>query len=160
MDTNGTYINILIESLEKKLKVLNQIMEKNKEQKLIVSVEKLETDKFEENLKEKANLIDEIESLDEGFHTVYEHVKEELAGNKNQYAVEISRLQELIRTITDKSILIQTEEERNKSMIQKHFSTIKKEIRQAKAGRKVAADYYKSMSKTNMIEPQFLDKKK
>lgn len=160
MDANGTYIKILIESLEKKLKILDQIIEKNKEQKLIISVEKIEIDRFEKNLEEKANLIEEIESLDEGFQTVYEHVKEELAGKKNQYAAEISRLQELIRAITDKSILIQAEEERNKNMIQNHFTSIKREIKQAKAGRKVAADYYKSMSRTNMIEPQFLDKKK
>lgn len=160
MDDNGTYVKILIESLEKKIEILNQIIEKNSEQKEIISAEKLETEQFEQNLKKKSELIDEIEDLDEGFQIVYEHVKEELTGRKDQYAKEIIILQELIGLVTDKSILIQTEEERNKVSIQNHFSNLKKEIKQAKLGRKVAIDYYKSLSKANMIEPQFLDKKK
>ena len=160
MDDKVTYIKIMIESLKKKIEILDEIIIKNKEQKEIISKENLETNEFEKNLEEKSRLVEKIEDLDDGFQNVYNHVKEELSGNRKEYAGEITRLQELIGIITDKGILIQTEEERNKNMIQTHFSTIKKEIKQTKKGRKVASDYYKSMSKTGMVEPQFLDKKK
>lgn len=160
MEDKVAYIKILIESLEKKIKILDEIILKNKEQKEIISKEKLESEEFEKNLEEKSILVEKIENLDNGFQNVYDHVKEELAGKREEYAEEILRLQELISMITDKSMLIQAEEERNKNLIQTHFSTIKTEIKQAKRGRKAAADYYKSMSKTGMIEPQFLDRKK
>ncbi len=80
--------------------------------------------------------------------------------NAGQYKDEISELKELISVITQKSMEVQLSEKRNEQLITKKFSDIRKDIHKSKNVSKVATDYYKAMSKTGVVEPQFLDKKK
>ena len=58
------YISIMVQSLQKKLEVLNGIIEKNVEQRQILEQEELDTDAFEQNIKLKSDLVDQIEILD------------------------------------------------------------------------------------------------
>ena len=61
------YLSIMIQSLQKKRKVLDEIIEKNKEQRRILEQEDLDADAFEQNVKLKSDLVDQIDFLDEGF---------------------------------------------------------------------------------------------
>ena len=47
------YVNVMIQSLQKKVKVLDEIIEKNKEQQQILEQEELDGDAFEQNVEEK-----------------------------------------------------------------------------------------------------------
>lgn len=160
MDNSKNYITILFDSLNKKIKLLEYILVENKRQQLSVSSEKMDEELFEETMAKKEDYINQINEIDQGFETVYHHVQEELSVNAGQYKDEISELKELISVITQKSMEVQLSEKRNEQLITKKFSDIRKDIHKSKNVSKVATDYYKAMSKTGVVEPQFLDKKK
>ncbi len=154
------YINILEESLNKKAMVLDEIIAKNEEQKKILEAEEFDMEAFDQNTQEKGELIDRLNLLDSGFEKVYDRVKEELAENKAVYAEQIKRMQELIRQITEKSVFIQTTEERNRVTVEQKFRKEREKIQLGKNSMKVAKQYYNNMNKITAAPPQFLDNKK
>lgn len=160
MDKGSTYITILIQSLEKKIRVLDKIIESNKDQKEILSQEEMDTDRFEANLDEKGRLIDELNLLDDGFQEIYNRVKDELGDNRELYKEEIKRMQKLISDITEKSVTIRAEEERNRAAAARQFDSMRDNIQTAKRSRQAANVYYSNMSRVNMVDAQFMDKRK
>lgn len=160
MDKGSTYIIILIQSLEKKIKVLDKIIESNQEQKEILSQEDMDTDRFEANLNEKGNLVDELNLLDDGFQDIYGRIKDELGTNREAYKEEIKQMQKLISEITEKSVTIRAEEERNRALAIKQFDSMRGNITTAKRSRQAANTYYSNMSRVNTIDAQFMDKRK
>lgn len=156
----NSYVLILIQSLEKKTKVLDEIFNKNELQKEILSSENLDIDAFEKNIKEKADLIEKLQFLDQGFEDVYARVKDELASNSKEYTEEIGFMKALIQEITDKSVAIQADETRNKRLAVNKFTFEKKKIKDKKTSNRVANEYYKKMSKIDYTDPQMIDKKK
>lgn len=160
MDQGSTYITILIESLEKKIIVLDKIIESNKEQKEILSAEEMDTDRFEANLNRKGELIDELNLLDDGFQGIYERIKEVLSSNREAYKDEIKQMQKLISDITEKSVTIRAEEERNRVLAGKQFDNMRGNIGNVKRSRQAANSYYSNMSRVNMVDAQFMDKRK
>ncbi len=158
--TEHNYINILLESLNKKLDLLNEIEVWSEKQSGIISDEKFDFDKFDKTIQEKEKLINEINTLDSGFETVYKRVKDILSTNKDMYNQEISKLKELIKVVMDKSIDIQAKEQRNKESFSNRTQVLRKEVKVAKNANKAATDYYQSMNKLNVIDPQFMDWKK
>lgn len=154
------YIAVLCQSLEKKNRILDLIIEKNKEQRIIFTDEMQPPERLEENLSEKGELIEQLNQLDDGFEQVYNRVKDILGREKETYQDEIRKMQGLIREITDKSATVQAQEQRNHELAVKKFSSVKKEIRRARTSNQAASQYYKSMAKLNVVDSQFLDKKK
>lgn len=160
MDTSKEYIIILRDSLKKKISVLTEIRQANERQKQIVSAEQFDEAAFDANLEEKDVLIQKLEELDQGFETVYNHVREELMSNSSAYGAEISELKELISMITALSMDIQAEEQRNKELAARCFEKMRRHVSDTKQTQRIAANYYQTMAKSAYMEPQFLDKKK
>lgn len=153
------YILLMIESLEKKESILTKLLELTDEQKTIVSAGETDWDAFNANVDRKGELIDEIVKLDEGFDSLFGRVKETLEGDKSAFASEIKRMQELIRSVTEKSTALSAEENRNKNLIENKFREEKNTIKQSKIGSKAAMDYYKRMNRINTVDPQLMDRK-
>ena len=141
----NSYIQVLIQSLHQKVEALDSIIEKNQEQYEILSAEEADMDAFEKNIDEKSQYIDKIVFLDDGFEEIYTRVKEELDGNRAAYTEEIQKMKDLISMITERSMKIQVQEQRNKELAGMQFSKARKKIRQVKAGNKAATQYYKNM---------------
>lgn len=158
--TEHNYIEILSDSLVKKINILDKIIEINLVQQDILKLEELDYDAFDKTIEDKDVCIREINNLDKGFMAVYERLKVILSENKQQYAKEIKDIQLKIKEITDKSVSIQVQEARNKEAFQEKVKFIKKEIKVSKTASKVAESYYQSMNKINMVDAQFLDTKK
>lgn len=154
------YLNVMIQSLQKKVKVLDEITEKNKEQRQILEQEELDTDAFERNVQEKSELVEQINFLDEGFEELYARVKALLETEKQAHKEEIQLMKQLITQITEKSVNIQSDEVRNRSLVERRFVQERKQIRNRKTSSTVANQYYKNMSKLNYVDAQFMDKKK
>lgn len=152
-------LSLLEQSLEKKLLLLDGILEKSRDQENLLKDEELDPDQFEQNVEEKAALVEQLAGLDAGFERVYARIKEELPQQKAQYQDEIKRLQKLIAEITARSTSIQAEEARNKELAQKKFATVRKQIKEAKTSRQVVNQYYQNMMKLNFVDPQFMDDK-
>ena len=155
-----SYISILKDTLEKKVLILNQLLEVTLLQEQCISDDLINTDEFEQTFEMKEAIIENINKLDEGFELIYDHVKEELSDNQIQYKEEILHLQELIRQITEKSTEIQAIEMRNKSKVEAFFLQRKKMIKGFKVNSKRASSYYKNMADQHHGESYFYDKKK
>lgn len=154
------YLTILMESLEKKIRILDQIILADQEQREALEDPNLDPDDFDRIVEKKTEYIEQLEQLDAGFEEVFARVKEELDGNRKQYKEQIHIMQDLIRKITDKSLMIQKQEAQNKELMEKKFASVRSQAREVRKSQKIVNQYYKNMMKNNYNDPQFLDNKK
>ena len=155
-----TYVDIMIQSLEKKIQVLDKIIELNVAQKQALEDPKAEVEQFDKTVEEKALLIEQMLQLDSGFEKLYARVEEELKTKKEDYTASIKKMQSLIRKITDKSMEIQVQEARNKDLMIRRITYVKDTAKSLRTNSKIANQYYKNMMKLNFVDPQFMDNKK
>ncbi len=154
------YINILIDTLDKKNKLLDSLLEHTQLQEKYIAQSPLNFEKFESSIDEKSVFIEKLNQIDTGFEQIYNRINDELKHKKYEYKDEIMQLQSLVKEITEKSTKLQTLELRNKVKIELYLYNSKKQIREYNVNSKTASNYYKSMS--NQVEGQayFFDKKK
>ena len=155
-----SYLQILQDSLVKKYELLCKIEEKSLEQSHMLNGQNVDLALIDSNMDEKAELIDEVLSLDNGFESIYEKIRTQLLPNKEQYKSQIVSLQKLIEKVTEKSASIQAIEARNKAQMDIVFSNQKRELQSRRNAMSVARDYYQNMNKVKNVSPQFLDQKK
>ena len=157
---NSTYLTAMIESLEKKVAVLDEIINKNTEQAALLKEEEFSFEKFDRNSEEKGVLIYRLEKLDDGFESVYAKVREELLNNKEAHKDEIKKLQDLITRITEKSVKVQAAELRGKETVERFLKKKRTALKDSKSTVKAANAYAVNMRKMNKIDAFFVDKKK
>ena len=85
MQYSTDYIQVLTDSLRKKISLLDTISQINGEQKQLAAEKRMDLELFEETVKRKSDCIDELNKLDDGFQLVYDRVKPELQGNSEKY---------------------------------------------------------------------------
>lgn len=156
----NNYLNILEDSLKKKIDVLKRIGEVNDAQIEVLKEESVDLESFDRLVDEKDRYIDELTKLDEGFEALYDNVKQELTGNRQKYTEQIRKLQELITQITDKSVSIQAQEARNKALVEKCFKRERQKLGNSRKKSQAVYGYYQNMSNIKDVQPQFMDKKK
>ena len=154
------YLNILITSLRKKGSILRELLAKTEEQKALLTDETFSEERFMELTEEKTVLLDNLNQQDDGFEALYKRVAPILQEKKDFYKEEVRTMQQLIQEITDLSVRIQSLETRNRAGLELFLRNKRSEIRQVKRSRSVAARYYNTMSKMNLEDSQFMDKKK
>lgn len=151
------YIQILIETLEKKKLVLDELIRLNLEQSEIIEQPVFDENAFQENTQKKEIQLELLEKLDNGFDANFQHCKDELIGHKEKYANQIKRMQELIREIIDKGSVIYADEHRNKNQIERQFHNKRVQIKEGRSNSKAAYDYYKVMNKSTYVDSMFMD---
>ena len=154
------YLDAMIQSMDEKMDCLDRLLQMTARQKETLEAEKTDWDTFDRLIDEKAELIDRLETLDDGFQAIFEKIRDELEGKKAQYREQIAKLQQQIRRVTDQSNALITAEQRNKSIMENCATAERRQIRQSKANAKAASNYYNSMNRINYIDPQLMDKKK
>lgn len=154
------YIHILVESLEKKIRILDGIISANQEQREGLEDPNLDPDDFDRTVEKKAEYIEELDQIDKGFEELFARVREELNINREKYKAEIQTMQGLIRKITDKTLMIERQETQNKELMEKKFAAVRSQAREVRKSQKIVNQYYKSMMKNSMSDPQFMDNKK
>jgi flagellar biosynthesis/type III secretory pathway chaperone len=154
------YLEILKDSLIKKIRILEEIVKIDDEQTTLFSIDKDNEERIRETFDRKSALIDEINRMDAGFESVFEKVKEQLDNRKDEYKKEIKEMQELIKRITDLSMHIEAQEKRNKSLVNGNLSSMRKELSNAKRSTSLAKQYYSTMNKIANVDPQFMDSKR
>lgn len=152
-------LDMLEESLVKKLSILTKLEEENEIQKEVLSsMEEEREPEFDACVDRKAELIDQLELLDDGFQSLFDRVKEEVGKNKDQYRDQIKRMQQLIEEITGKSASLEATEHRNKRLAEQYFSSLRQKMTASKKSSAAAFNYYQTMNNFKDIPPQFLDK--
>ncbi len=159
MDQVKNYLQILEDSLNKKITVLSDLSSITDEQTQMLQLDTFDEDAFNDTVVRKAELIETLDRLDDGFQKLYNRVKEQLEQGREQYATEIQRLQTKIRMILDLSMKIERNESSNKNLVTAKFAALKKEVHQVRKSRDSATNYYKSMNRISE-DPVFMDAKK
>lgn len=154
-----SYIDMMIDSLKKKIVLLEKISEFNDMQKQAITEESFDADDFDGLVEEKNKLILEINKLDDGFETIYDRIRDELQQNKAAYAGEIQVMQECIGRIVGLTSSIEADEKRIRAEVEKQYSKLKQNIKETRKNSAAVSSYYKSMTKVD-TEPQFMDRKK
>jgi flagellar biosynthesis/type III secretory pathway chaperone len=149
----------MIQSLKKKCRVLDEIAKQNEQQRKILEAPDSDVEAFDQTVEAKSALIEQINQLDSGFDKLYERTKEELQTDREHYSEQIRTMQEYIRRVTDKSVEVQAQETRNKDLMTRKFARVKKHARQLRESSRATSSYHQSMSKTMVVDPQFMDNK-
>lgn len=165
METTANYLQIMIDSLEKKETYLDRIIEQNKAQNECIKGKEYEDvnwTAFNVLVTEKEAEIDRIIEIDDAFAEIYSKIKDEVISDKEKYRSYVLKLQELISKLTDKGVEIQTGEERNRQIIDNIFLKTRQEIKKQRTGLNAASTYYKTMSNSvvRAAETSILDEKK
>ncbi len=159
----NTYVNILIDSLEKKSEVLDQVIERDTEQEIILNADDPDLEKLHDNQEEIGRLAEELTRLDDGFESLYEKVRVELIQNKAEYREEIRRMQDLITEITEKSVKIGAEESRHKDRVTSLLHDKRKQLVERRKNIGRLSTYSNQMHgaiSNQSTEPFFVDNKK
>lgn len=151
---------ILLESLEKKNRVLDDMIVQNEMQEEILKKDTLDMEALDASMERISLLVEELEKLDKGFETVYDRVRTDIVGNKELYHDEIVMMQENIKQITDKVVKINAAKMRNRMRAENHFKAKTREIKNAQSKTKATRNYYNNMNNLNYVAPQFYDSKK
>ncbi len=160
MSQDATYINILYNTLVRKEECLKKVCVLEEEQEKILSNPELTVEEFEDMVARKQTLLNELDSLDKGFETVYERVKKEMTDNKGQYREIIEKMQGCIVRITEFTVKIQAIEERNKIKADNMFAIKRGQVKNTRVNNQMAAKYYKNMTGQHQNgQSYFLDTK-
>ena len=154
------YLKILEDSLQQKLSVLEEISQYNQEQEKLLKKQDVSLEELDDNMSKKDELIEKLTELDQGFETLYERIREQLLGGKDAYKAQIKKLQDLISQVTEQSVSIQAQEARNKKLVEKYFAEERAQLKSDRQTSQAAYNYYKNMSNTNVMPPQYMDQKK
>lgn len=154
------YLALLEESLRKKLQVMAEIQKYNLRQQEIFQSGSADMERFDEYVAEKGELIDRLSALDSGFEKLYAKIAGQLEGNREKYETQIRTLKRLVTEVTDTGVQIQAQEARNKKLVEDYFRREKDGIRMGRKSSKAAIGYYKTMSNSAVVQPQFMDSKK
>ncbi len=157
---NQSGAQILLQSLEKKNALLDQMIRQNSVQENILKQDEFDMDAFDEAIDQQSAYVDELDRLDRGFEAVYDRLREDIVGNKDRYRDEILRMKEQIQQITDKIVTLNAGNMRNKMLAENQFKKKKHEIGNGVSKNRVATNYYNSMNNLHYVSPQFYDNKK
>lgn len=160
MEEERNYIRILRESLEKKERILHNLLDMTRQQEEYLAGSEFELDVFEEMLDVKNGMIEELNSVDDGFETVYERIREYLQSHQKELAEPIREMQNRVREITSLSVSLQALEERNRKKLEGVFASKQQEIKKFRQSSQMVNNYYQTMSGAGSYQPSFLDKKK
>ena len=157
---SDAYMSMLIDSQEKKLALLEKVIELDKEQEEIITGDEPDMGALNANINAKGALIDELDRLDDGFESLYAKVREDFIQNKDAHKEEIRTLQGLIRQITEKIAQIEAMEARSKINFENYMKQRRNSFKDNKNAVKAANTYAVNMRKMNKIDSMFVDNKK
>ncbi len=120
----------------------------------------METELFDNCMDEQDQLLQQVVALNEEADELYECLCLENLTLDGSYAEQIERLKALLSKVMDKTESLQKKEQSNKQKLEVYFKSERKNFGTGRRSSKAALDYFKSMNRSNVIPPQFMDQKK
>ena len=156
----NNYLELMKDSLVKKEKILDALLEFTKEQESLLGETDFDDDAFDDLITKKSCLIEEINKLDEGFDLIYKRIADKVKTEPALYKENIEKLQEFIRNLVDKGVEIETAERRNQIKFDMKVSKSKDKIKSYNLNSSAVTKYYSNMSGNTGESTYFLDHKK
>lgn len=120
----------------------------------------MEVEVFDVCMDEQDELLQELLVLDEDMGGVYETLRSEKIVGDGSYALLAESLKNLISQIVDKANSLREKEYITKQKVETYFDHERKNLGDGRKSSKAALDYYKSMTRSGVVPPQFMDQKK
>lgn len=153
-------LSLLEQNLIKKKNVLNQFQELCDKQFLFIDSQSMTTETFRPYMDGQDSLVEELIVLNEEADLLYESLEKEWPEDKTAYLGQIETLQKLMQELSATSDSLQEKEKACREKLEVYFEKERKELGAGRKSSNAALNYYKSMSKLNVIPPQFMDQKK
>lgn len=149
---NSVYVNMMVDSLKRKKKILQFLMEKTREQETLLKDEEMDPDAFQATIDEKGAQIEELNKIDEGFDTLFSYVEKEIHESRMAYRSQIEKMQKLIGEVSELGIRIQALEHQNSGHFKIYLANERKTIREFHINNRTTSSYYQNMA--NAPEPE------
>lgn len=159
MSDSRNFIQILIDTLQKQVEVLKEILEITQEQSVIAQDSEFDEIMLEKSLNKKEVLIARLNELDDGFTSVYGRVRNEVKDRQELYKDELRQMQELIKECTDLGVNIRVLEERNREKLTQCFASKHKQYGSKQTAASVASRYNQTMNNMKMLNSSFFNQK-
>ena len=155
-----TYLSALIQSTEKKGKIIEQLLLISRKQEEVSKNPEFNLDEYLGLLDEKQPWIDELAKIDDGFSQTFERIQDHIKSEKHLYVTQLQQLQALIASVTTKAVELQAIEKRNKSFVDRRIMDGRQKVKSHTVSNKVVSNYYKNMANQHYNQSYFLDRKK
>lgn len=152
---NGVYVKMMVDVLRRKERILSSLLEKTKEQEMLLREEELNQERFQEILEEKGTLIEELNELDEGFDALFKKVEQEILAHRELYRDSIEEMQRRITVVSDLGVQIQALESQNSEHLKVYFANQRNRIREFRVKNEMASNYYQNMTNTHRSEQSY-----
>ena len=146
MAREEVYVNMMVDTLERKKNILETILHQTREQETLLKDEEMDIDVFQQIIDAKGKEIEELNQMDEGFDTLFRHVEKEINENRENYRSQIQKMQHLIREVSELGIQIQALEHQNSGHFKIYLANQKKTVRNFYTNNRTAANYYQNMA--------------
>lgn len=140
-----SYINMLLQTLQKQEVTLQEVLAVTKQQSELANTNIFDEDAFEKTLNQKEILIARLNSLDDGFASVYGRVRGVIMQEKDAYKDDIRKMQEYIKNCTNLGVEIKVLEERNRDKLTQCFTDKHKQYGSQMNAATVASKYHRTM---------------
>lgn len=152
---NSVYVNMLVDSLSRKKRILEYILVKTRDQEILLKDEEMDPDAFQAIIDEKGEQIDELNKIDEGFDTLFSYVEKEIKENRMAYREQIEQMQQLIGEVSELGIQIQALEHQNSGHFKIYLANQRKSIREFHVNNRTTSSYYQNMANAPKPEQSY-----
>lgn len=152
MDHITTYLQIMIDSLKKKVNTLDELIRLSMIQNSHLSQDALPIETFEEIIDKKERALKMIEELDMGFEKVYSRISTQLMEEKHRYRIEIETMQSLLKDIINKGVTLKSIESNNKKSFSNVIGQKKEDYQLNKNNYRFVKQYNQSVNFQNFDE--------
>lgn len=152
---NRVYVDMMVDTLRRKKKILLFLQEKTREQEILLKDEEMDPALFQTLIDEKGVKIEELNQIDEGFDTLFRNVEKEITTNREEYKSEILEMQRLIGEVSELGIQIQALEHQNSGHFKVYLANQRKTIREFHVNNRTASSYYQNMANAHKSEQSY-----
>ncbi len=152
---NRVYVDMMVDALRRKKKILLFLQEKTREQEILLKDEEMDPALFQALIDKKGEKIEELNQIDEGFDALFRNVEKEITTNREEYKSEILEMQKLIGEVSELGIQIQALEHQNSGHFKVYLANQRKTIREFHVNNRTASSYYQNMANAHKSEQSY-----
>ena len=156
----GQKLDLLENNLNKKSVLLQEMADVLEQQLHLLNASDMQMEELDLCMEKQGGLTEALESLNEEADSLYEYLQKADISAVTGNASKIARIKELLSQITTDFEILQKKEQSARQRMDAFFQKERKNFGDGRRSSKAALDYYKSMSGSNVVPPQFMDQKK
>lgn len=156
----GQKLDLLTSNLNKKSVLLKEMADVLEQQLQLLNTSDMQMEELDIYMEKQGNLTEELESLNEETDSLYEYLQKADISAETGNASKIAHIKELLAQITSDFDNLQEKEQNARRWMEAFFQKERKNFGDGRRSSKAALDYYKNMSGSNVVPPQFMDWKK